>query len=230
MIQCAFCGSDEMTPIGSEKFRCQFCQKITPMKPVQVPGPSQPPVTPLDFDELFSRVMRLKGEAGDGTGFIIGPKGHVITNAHVVQDSPILEGIRGNYPALLELEPISNGTVMGLDLALLSFVEPADFPRLEWANALPAVGEEVFVLGNPKNLGLSVTRATVSQIKDAEIQLNTTLNPGNSGGPVINQDGEVVGVVSYQMQDVQGMAFAIHVHTIQRFVQATFEGRNETYV
>ena len=230
MMRCKFCGSDDVKQIAADQIQCQFCQKITSLHPSQPTPSAKPKIKPLDFDALFSRVMRLKSDAGDGSGFIIGPKGHVITNAHVIKDSPILEGIRGKFPALLELEPISDGNVMGLDLALLSFVEAQDFPAFEWAKSLPTVGEDVFILGNPKNLGLSVTRATVSQIKKDEIQLNATLNPGNSGGPIINQQGEVVGVVSYMIEDVQGMAFAIHLEAIQRFIQATFEGRKDSHV
>lgn len=235
-MRCSYCGSDEVKQIAPDQIRCQFCQKITRLNAsplvthAKVQSQNEPKAQALDFEDLFTRVMRLKGEAGDGSGFIIGPKGHVITNAHVIKDSPILEGIRGNFPALLELEPISDGTVMNLDLALLSFVDDHDFPAFNWAKSLPTVGEEVFILGNPKNLGLSVTRATVSQIKTHELQLNATLNPGNSGGPVVNHKGEVVGVVSYLIEDVQGMAFAIHLEAIQTFIQATFQGRKDPHV
>lgn len=224
-MRCLYCGSDDVLPINPTEIQCQFCQKKSPLKTSHPQAIPTDKPAPLDFDELFKKVVRLKSEKGQGTGLIIGPYGHVLTNAHVIQNTPILEGIRGRSPALLELEPMSDGRIMDLDLALLSFVDPKHYPSFELAQELPKIGEEVFILGNPKNLGLSVTKATLSNIKDEELQLNATLNPGNSGGPVINAAGKLIGVISYLIEDVNGIAFAVRLETIKAFLDATFEER-----
>ena len=228
-MRCAYCGSDQITRLNDTQFQCEFCQKITH---IHAKNDLKPPAqkSPIDFSVLFTSVFRLKGENGHGTGFIVAPSGHVITNAHVIKNSPILEGTLGHSPVLFELEPISDGALIDLDLALLSIIDAPSIPGLKLANDVPDIGEEVFILGHPKHLGQSLTRATISKINPQEIQLNTTLNPGNSGGPVVNASGEVIGVVSYLIEDVQGMAFAVRLETIQSFLKKTFEYREENHV
>ena len=224
-MKCPNCGSTALTPIDATHMQCTFCLNTID---TQVKSPQNPPQQmpePLDFTELFNHIVRLKLTNGQATGFVIHPKGYVLTNAHVVKDEPIIEGIRGSHPRLLELETYSDGSVMNVDLAVLKTVEDADMPAVKWASNVPLVGDDVYVLGNPKNLGLSVNKGTIAQINDDELQLNMTLNPGNSGGPVINAQGAVIGVVSYLLEDVQGMAFAVRLETVQSFIKKSFEDR-----
>lgn len=222
-MKCPNCGSLDVQKIDDTRIRCSFCLKESSPQVSPSNVNKEPLNPPLDFERLLSSVVSLKTPNGNGTGFIIHPKGFVLTNAHVIKDAPIVEGNKGQHPKLLELEAYSDGSIVNLDLAILKIIEEAPYAPLKWAKEPPRMGDEVYVLGNPKNLGLSVNKGSISKITQNEIQLNVTLNPGNSGGPVVNQAGEVIGVISYLLEDVQGMAFAIHLTSIKEFIQTSFK-------
>jgi serine protease Do len=156
-----------------------------------------------------------------GSGFIVDPRGFVVTNAHVVAGAEDIQ-VRLNddreFPA----------TVVGkdpkLDLALL---------RIDGATNLSAtvlgdsdglrVGEWVLAIGNPFGLGHTVTLGITSAKDrsigagpyDAFIQTDASINPGNSGGPLFNLRGEVVGIPTAIRQGAQGIGFAVPVNALK---------------
>ena len=224
-MKCPNCGSTALTAVDATHMQCTFCLNTIDTQASAIQDSPKETAHALDFTDLFNHIVRLKLANAQATGFVIHPKGYILTNAHVVKDTPIIEGVRGSHPRLLELETYSDGSVMDVDLAVLKTVEEANMPPVKWASNQPKVGDDVYVLGNPRNLGLSVNKGTIAQMNAHELQLNMTLNPGNSGGPVINQRGEVIGVVSYLLEDVQGMAFAVRLETVQSFIKKSFENR-----
>jgi serine protease Do len=141
--------------------------------------------------------------AGSGSGFIISPDGYAVTNNHVVTGAASLEVYIGG-----ELDDSFNAQVVGVsecnDLALIKISED-DLPYLNWATDEPTVGQEVYVAGFP--LGdpeYTLVRGIVAKADadgetpwssiDGVIQHDAEAQPGNSGGPLVTEAGEVLGV------------------------------------
>ncbi|MFQ5766457.1 MAG: PDZ domain-containing protein [Acidobacteriota bacterium] len=174
-----------------------------------------------------------------GSGFII-QGGLVMTNAHVVSDSPHLVIFLHNdpepHPARIHL------IAHDCDLALVSPVEPGVLdgkPVLDFGG-LPRLGSSVVTLGYPAGgTGISSTEGIVSRIEpqlyvhsgvDQHLtyQTDAAINPGNSGGPVI-QNGRVVGVAFQAAQDLQSVGYFIPMEVISRFLRDVKDGRYDGY-
>jgi serine protease Do len=161
---------------------------------------------------------------GFGTGFLVDGKGYLITNAHVVRGAKEInvQNTLGNYHArLIRLDPQA-------DLALLKI----DDTTYHAFNGLPygvsksdgELGEELFTLGYPRpeivyNKGY-LSAATGHGEDTTSFQLTIAANPGNSGTPVFNNDGEVVGVINSSQHDAQGMVYAVRSRNIFRAVDS----------
>jgi serine protease Do len=158
------------------------------------------------------------------TGFLIDGKGYLITNAHVVRGAKEIDvqNTLGNYHArVIRIDPQA-------DLALLKIDDTAYHPF----NGLPYgisksdgdVGEDLFTLGYPRpeivyNKGY-LSAATGFEEDTTAFQLTIAANPGNSGTPVFNGDGEVIGVVNSSQHNAQGMVFAVRSRNIFRAVDS----------
>jgi serine protease Do len=185
----------------------------------------QPGVVP-DFVALIERVapsIVAVGEAKQtiGSGFAVAPN-LVITAAHVVTaigaDAAVTSSA-GRQPARIV------ATDKDDDIALLEIDKP--LPVLPLASAPPKVGEWIVVVGNPFGAGMVATAGIVSAGPGAitataelsrRIQINASVNPGNSGGPVVNLAGEVVGSTTSLVAGGQGIAFAVSAATLRAFL------------
>jgi serine protease Do len=161
---------------------------------------------------------------GSGTGFLIDGKGYLITNAHVVRNAREIDvqNTLGTYHArLIRLDPQA-------DLALLK-IEDTTYHAF---NGLPYgisksdgdLGEDLFTLGYPRpeivyNKGY-LSAATGHGEDTTSFQLTIAANPGNSGTPVFNNDGEVIGVINSSQHDAQGMVFAVRSKNIFRAIDS----------
>ena len=149
-----------------------------------------------------------------GSGFFVRP-GHVVTNLHVVEGArraevKTLEGKGRVYP----VESIVATDAEG-DLAVLSVPVPAERARAaELAPTAPEEGERIFVIGNPLRLEGSVADGIVSAVREVPslgriIQITAPISHGNSGSPVFNMRGQVVGVVTIKVTNGQNINLAI---------------------
>ena len=177
------------------------------------------------FRELFKGSPRRNGPAprqrGMGSGFVIDPAGVIMTNAHVIENAETvrvrLHDGREYVATEFKADPKS-------DVAIVRIKPDSPLMALRLGNSdSVGVGEWVLAVGSPFGLDLSVTAGIVSakgrgpNITEREdfIQTDAAVNPGNSGGPLVNLDGEVVGIntaISTRSGGYDGVAFAVPVN------------------
>ncbi|HTO55336.1 MAG TPA: trypsin-like peptidase domain-containing protein [Myxococcota bacterium] len=172
------------------------------------------------------RVANARGPAGTGSGFLITPDGYALSNDHVVSAGHELEAA---LPDGRVLKAALVGRDPATDLALVQVEGHAlPFARLE-AERLPRAGQLAVAIGNPLGFESTVTagivsatgrslRATSGRLIDSVIQHTAPLNPGNSGGPLLDSTGAVIGVNTAIIAYAQGIGFAIPATTADRVV------------
>lgn len=167
-----------------------------------------------------------------GSGVIISPDGYIVTNNHVVEDSDDLE-ITLFDKRKMEAKVI--GTDPSTDLALIKITDERNFPFLQMGNSDSLlIGEWVLAVGNPFNLESTVTAGIISakgrniNILEADysiesfIQTDAAVNPGNSGGALVNTNGELVGIntaIITRSGKYEGYSFAIPVNLAQKIIR-----------
>jgi len=180
---------------------------------VDQPGGSQ------EFEEFFREFFERRGEPPQrrresslGSGFIIDPSGYIVTNHHVIEGADEITVLLHDGSSL-EAEVI--GSDEKTDLAVLKVSNGGPLPSAEWGDSdKTRIGDWVIAIGNPFGLGGTVTAGIVSarerDIKagpyDDFIQTDAAINRGNSGGPMFNLDGQVIGINSVIISPYGGSA------------------------
>ena len=179
------------------------------------------PSTPNDSDilDFLRRQMQPRAVRSVGSGFIIDSRGYIMTNAHVVDDA---SRITVKLDSGEEFPATIVGTDQETDLAVLKIEAGRELPFVKFADSDKAeVGDWVLALGSPFGLAKSVTAGIISQTRRETpyasvfqrfIQTDAAINRGNSGGPLVNMDGEVVGVnsqIATSTGDYNGVGFAL---------------------
>jgi S1-C subfamily serine protease len=178
-------------------------------------------------------VVYLEGSKKSGTGFLVTNTGLIATNAHVAREEESLHArLSGGVELTADVAYIDDN----LDIALLK-VEGVNFPHLVLADtATVRQGQEVLAVGNPGQAMLfSVTKGIVSGIDEFPsagqgtwIQTDAQLNPGNSGGPLVNMQGEVVGIATSRPAggNTTGIGFALSASDLMRVLHIFYPGEN----
>ena len=240
-MQCKQCGATCKTRDG--RYFCPYCGWEG--EPPAVASPDNNVVVRGDGDygsEVYEKciggVLEIRlyvtGGVCSGSGYIINDEGYAITNTHVVTDDnnrPVRKleiSVNGKTMSgtVLAIGDNQGGHGAGVDLALIRIanmptgvhpVELGDFSKVK-------NGERVFIIGNSKGMGSCITSGIVSdRLREIDghtvLMTDCALNPGNSGGPIFNKNGEVIGTVVSYMPDAKGMNFTIPMTLVQEFIR-----------
>jgi S1-C subfamily serine protease len=182
--------------------------------------------TAVSFDFFYGPVP----QQGQGSGFILDKQGHILTNNHVIDNAQKVEvtlSDKHKYKATVV------GVDKGHDLALLQINNAPDLqPATLSESTNLTVGQRVYAIGNPFGLSGTMTRGIISAIRSLRgpsnspiedaIQTDAAVNPGNSGGPLLNSRGEVIGITTLIANNgadqSSGIGFAIPINTAKAVI------------
>ena len=175
------------------------------------------------IEDAVKSVVAVMTESSVGSGFFVSPNGYVVTNYHVIQQGDTVRVSTYDKKQL-------NAEIVGIDrlrdLALLKVEGQYESLKLDDSDSLQ-VGRKVIAIGNPLGLSFTVTEGIISGLNregpnglEEYIQTDVSLNPGNSGGPLINTEGEIVGINNFKIGEAESLGFALESNSIRTSINA----------
>ena len=173
------------------------------------------------YEKVSSTIVLVKTEKGAGTGFVINPNGTIATAYHVIQDAKQV-GIKTTSGEIFD-----NVTLLARDerrdVAILK-VPGFEMPTVGLGNSNEVrPGQRIFVIGNPlgtERLQATITDGIVSGIRDfgegyKVVQITAAISPGNSGGPLLDEKGNAIGVVTFKIVAGESLNFAVPINYVR---------------
>ena len=179
------------------------------------------------YSTLLDSVVTIRAGRAHGSGFLINPDGYILTNAHVVADNDEVNVV---FKAGLELVGRVVRSDKPKDVALIK-VQLSKAPPLPLQTATPRVGDEVVAIGTPVDLAFekTVTRGIVSALRFMPefqmelIQSDVVVQPGNSGGTLLDKNGNVIGITTFGISKALGLNFFIPIGVALESLGLTIE-------
>ena len=179
------------------------------------------------FKNKINSVVVVRTSRSQGSGFVVKQdknNTYILTNAHVLDNKKVINiKWSDGQESLGKVVGNLGGYELSKDLALIKVPEKKGNP-LQLIDKKPEIGIDAVVIGSPSGLEFSLTRGVVSQVrKEGDfVQIDAPVNPGNSGGPVFNYAGCVIGVVTFKKESSEGLNFAIGSKLISKFIKNPF--------
>jgi S1-C subfamily serine protease len=203
------------------------CQQLATQQPIPVPPAAVCTKQNLSPEALFTEaragVAVVLHDGSTGSGFVVRHQNGstlLVTNAHVVEgtDAVTVKWQDGSQDTVAVVSKAGGKSPLS-DLALLE-VKAVRGKVLNLRPTTPNVGAEVVAIGAPQGLQFSLSRGVVSSLRDNDqiLQIDAPINPGNSGNPVIDRTGCVVGVATFKLDDIEGLNFAVAASRIAAFL------------
>lgn len=238
--------ADDLKPVRIElegTLPQQALERLFDSPPLAFRG--SPPRGPMVYRERVNGVVLIASTNAVGTGVLVSGQGDIITNEHIVRDT---HKTRGDEWVAVWFKPPNGARPVKDDFLLarvlqrnqrrdlahirLAQLVPQTATVIPLAHVVPDVGQEVFTIGHPKTYLWSLTQGVVSQIRPdyqwkyedgiqrsaSAIQTQAPVNPGNSGGPLLNEDGAIVGIVVGSAIETQGVYFAVSVQHVRELL------------
>ena len=201
-----------------------------------------PPRAPTVYRERVNGVVLIASTKTVGTGVVVSEHGDIITNEHIVRNAHRArgdewvavwfkpsDGVRPAKSNFLLAKVLQRSERRDLAHIQLAQLMPQTATVIPLASVLPDVGQDVFTIGHPKAYLWSFGQGVVAQIRpDYEwkyrdgiprsattIQTQAPVNPGDSGGPLLNDDGAVVGIMVGSAMETEGVSFAVSVQHVR---------------
>ncbi|MDP3881781.1 MAG: trypsin-like peptidase domain-containing protein [Nanoarchaeota archaeon] len=190
---------------------------------------------PGDFSEVIEEsmqsVVNIATDKSAGTGFFVNDSGIIATNLHVLSGANRINVLTADGRTF-RAEFIGGDKLR--DVALLR-IESSDFKSLSFADSDSLkVGNKVIAIGNPLGLSFTVTEGIVSALDrpganglNEYIQTDVSLNPGNSGGPLLDASGKVVGMNNFKIGGAENLGFALESNSVEKVINAIIIITNE---
>jgi len=187
-----------------------------------------------DFSKVVEDAVRgvvsVLTDDGQGSGAIYSDDGYIVTNHHVIKTASNIEVLFSDGS---RVDAVLIGSNSVNDIALLK-VDVGSLYDLDFGNSNDVkIGQKVVALGNPLGLSFTVTEGIVSAkdriiIEGAAglIQTDVAVNPGNSGGPLLNKEGEVIGIVNAKLAGYEGLGFAIPSNIVVSDIDSILDAAN----
>lgn len=248
-VKCIHCGGS-CAEIGNGKYECDFCgatfskEELVPaVKKQSIPETKNTDSGVDVFDKNINGILEImaagKGGSWAGSGYIVSENGFAITNAHVAADEDgqpcrkmVVRVCKQEIPAtVVALADDKAGRGSGVDLAIIKLAKmPTEAIALSFETFSNVhSGEKVFVIGNSLGDGTCITSGIVSdkrRVLDGKELLMTdcAINGGNSGGPIFNEKGLVIGTICSSRikadgSDTKGMNYAVPCDIVQQFIE-----------
>jgi S1-C subfamily serine protease len=158
---------------------------------------SIPVNTPNTIVNANRSVVMLEGNRSLGSGVILTSDGLVLTNSHVIRNGSGQWRARLSNEQELPVRVVAVGSReagIHYDLALVQIEGASNLPAAQFSDSQPQTGEPVWAIGAPYGKAEVVTQGELKRISNGILLTNTEVHPGNSGGPLLNQNGEVIGI------------------------------------
>jgi len=238
--------ADDLGPIRVEVERAlpeQAVDRSLASPPLVFRG--TPPRGAIVYRERVNGVVLIASTTTVGTGFVVSGQGDIITNEHIIRDAHKARGdewVAVWFKPSTGVRPAKSDFLLARilqrsqrrDLAHIQLAQlmPQTAAVIPLATAMPSIGQEVFAIGHPKTYLWSFSQGVVSQIRpDYEwkyrdgilrsataIQTQAPVNPGDSGGPLLDEAGAVVGIVVGSATETEGVYFAVSVQHVRELL------------
>ena len=164
----------------------------------------------LIYKNTVNSTVTILTDDGQGSGFFVAPN-IIATNYHVVEGATNASCILNNSDIEYKIDGYV-GVDKSVDLILLK-VSTLNKPAIKFAVTTASIGQKIYVIGSPQGLPATISDGIISGMRDFEgnklLQMTASISPGSSGGPVLNSNGELIGISVSQLTEGQNLNFAI---------------------